>query len=82
MTIEQKAKAYDKALEKAKDFYKDYEQRDNQLYADDLESIFPELKESGGGQNKTKVDSKSKGLPKGTRGVWQECSTIRFDDKY
>ena len=46
MTIEQKAKAYDKALEKAKDFYKGYKQRDNQLYVGDLEIIFPELKES------------------------------------
>ena len=46
MTQEEKAKAYDEALKKAKDFYKGYKQRDNQLYADDLESIFPELKES------------------------------------
>ena len=46
LSIEQKARAYDEALEKAKDFYKGYKQRDNQLYADDLETIFPELKES------------------------------------
>lgn len=46
MTQEEKAKAYDEALEKAKDFYKGYKQRDNQLYADDLETIFPELRES------------------------------------
>jgi len=46
MTTEQKAKRYDEAIERAKDFYKGYKQRDNQLYADDLESVFPELKES------------------------------------
>ena len=46
MNTEEKAKAYDEALEKAKDFYKGYKQRDNQLYADDLETIFPELCES------------------------------------
>ena len=46
LTIEQKAQKYDEALKKAKDFYKGYKQRDNQLYADDLESIFSELKES------------------------------------
>lgn len=46
LTIEQKAQRYDEVLKKAKDFYKGYKQRDNQLYADDLESIFPELAES------------------------------------
>ena len=46
LTIEQKAQRYNEALKKAKDFYKGYKQRDNQLYADDLESIFPELAES------------------------------------
>lgn len=39
-------KKYKEALEKAKDFYKGYKQRDNQLYANDLETIFPELRES------------------------------------
>lgn len=46
MTQEEKARRYDEALERAKDFYKGYKQRDNQLYADDLETIFPELCES------------------------------------
>ena len=46
LTTEQKAKRYDEALERAKSFYKEYKERDNQLYADDLEKIFPELKES------------------------------------
>lgn len=46
MTQEEKARRYDEALERAKDFYKGYKQRDNQLYADDLETIFPELRES------------------------------------
>lgn len=46
LSEKEKAKRYDEALKKAKDFYKGYKQRDNQLYADDLESLFPELKES------------------------------------
>lgn len=46
LTIEQKAQRYDEAIKKAKDFYKGYKQRDNQLYANDLETTFPELRES------------------------------------
>ncbi len=45
LSIEEKAERYNKALEIAKGFYKGYKQRGNQLYADDLEIIFPELKE-------------------------------------
>lgn len=44
-------KKYKEALEKAKEFYKGYKQRDNQLYADDLETIFPELR--GGKEERT-----------------------------
>lgn len=63
---------YDKALEKAKDFYKSYKQKDSQLCADD----FPEPKESEGGQIKTKVNSKSKGLSKETGVVPRPLSSM------
>jgi hypothetical protein len=51
MTQEEKAKAYDKALERAKEILNSYEKRGLKellFYAkEDLEEIFPELKESG-----------------------------------
>ena len=50
MNIEQKAKAYDEALERAKEIINSYEKRGLKellFYAkEDLEGIFPELKES------------------------------------
>lgn len=50
MTQEEKAKAYDKAIKRAKERIKDYEKRglkEQLFYAkEDLEGIFPELKES------------------------------------
>lgn len=45
MTIEEKAQAYDEALERAKDVYTYYSDDTEQLRK--IESIFPELKESG-----------------------------------
>lgn len=49
-TQEEKARAYDEALEMARQIIKDYKKRnlDSQLFyvKEDLETIFPELKES------------------------------------
>lgn len=47
MTVEQKAKAYDKAIEKLRDFYRDYDTVSNLIdVKEELAKIFPELKES------------------------------------
>jgi hypothetical protein len=48
MTQEEKAKAYDEAVRKAKDIIKYYETHNREYEAsiEDLEAIFPELKES------------------------------------
>lgn len=46
MTTEQKAKAYDEALEKAKIWQNHLYETNDKDYADELNYIFPELKES------------------------------------
>ena len=46
MNIEEKAKRYDEALGKARRYYDEYKTRDNILYVEDMEEMFPELKES------------------------------------
>lgn len=47
MTVKQKAKAYDKAIEKLHNFYKDYDTVSNLIdVKEELVKIFPELKES------------------------------------
>ena len=48
MTVEQKAKAYDKALEKAKIWQEHLYDVNDKDYADELNYIFPELSESEG----------------------------------
>lgn len=48
MTTEEKAKAYDEALEKAKSMIDDLRKGEDILAVSDLESMFPELKESEG----------------------------------
>ena len=48
LSIEEKAKAYDKALEKLRDFYRDYDIVSCLIdVKEELANIFPELKESG-----------------------------------
>lgn len=46
LSIEQKAKAYDEALERAKVYHKQLLDEDNPEWASEIEKIFPELKES------------------------------------
>jgi len=46
LSIEDKARRYDEALRKARIYYDDYKTRDNILYVEDMEDMFPELKES------------------------------------
>ena len=46
LTIEEKAARYDETLAKAKRYYNEYKTRDNILYVEDMEDMFPELKES------------------------------------
>ena len=46
LTIEQKAQRFDEALGKARRYYDEYKTRDNILYVEDMEDMFPELKES------------------------------------
>ena len=46
LSIEEKAKRYDEALEKAKDYHKQLLDEDNPEWASEIEKIFPELKES------------------------------------
>lgn len=46
LSIEEKAKAYDEALEKAKDYHKQLLDEDNPEWASKIENIFPKLKES------------------------------------
>jgi hypothetical protein len=46
MTQKEKAEAYDEALEKAKDYYKQLLDEDNPEWASEIKKIFPELKES------------------------------------
>ena len=46
LSIEEKARRYDEALRKARIYYDDYKTRDNILYVEDMEDMFPELKES------------------------------------
>ena len=46
LSIEEKAKRYDQALGKARRYYDEYKTRDNILYVEDMEEMFPELKES------------------------------------
>ena len=48
LPIEEKAKRFDEALEKARRYYDEYVSRDNILYVEDMEDMFPELKESEG----------------------------------
>ena len=45
LSIEDKARRYDEALRKARIYYDDYKTRDNILYVEDMEDMFPELKE-------------------------------------
>ena len=46
LSIEEKAKRFDEALGKARRYYDEYKTRDNILYVEDMEDMFPELKES------------------------------------
>lgn len=46
MTDKEKIKAYDEALERAKDYHKQLLDEDNPEWAGEIEKIFPELKES------------------------------------
>jgi hypothetical protein len=46
LSLEQKAKRYDEALEKAKDYHEQLLDEDNPEWASEIEKIFPELKES------------------------------------
>ena len=64
MTTEEKAKAYDEALESIKELYS----KSSRVVVsrEEFETIFPKLKESEDERNKTVVDSKPEGLSKGT----------------
>lgn len=46
LSIEEKAKRYDEALEKAKNYHKQLLDEDNPEWASEIEKIFPEFKES------------------------------------
>ena len=46
MTQEEKAQAYDKAIEKAKKHYEECKMRGNDWFVEDMEDMFPELVES------------------------------------
>ena len=46
LSIEEKAKRFDESLEKARRYYDEYKTRDNILYVEDMEDMFPELKDS------------------------------------
>ena len=67
MTKEEKAIAYDKALEMAKEILNSYEKRGLKellFYAkEDLEGIFPELKESGDERIRKELIEKVKETP-------------------
>lgn len=46
MIQEEKAKAYDEALEKAKKYHEECKMRGNDWFVEDIEDMFHELKES------------------------------------
>lgn len=56
LTIEQKAKAYDEALERARKLHKDAIYMDDNVHIKQYESIFPELKENDEKIKKALID--------------------------
>ena len=57
LSIREKAKAYDMALERAKDYHKQLLDEDNPEWASEIEKIFPKLKESEGERIRKKLIS-------------------------
>lgn len=74
MTQEEKAKRYDEALGKARRYYDEYKTRDNILYVEDMEDMFPELKES----EESKDDKIVKHLITLFKNEYGENSNARF----
>jgi len=56
MTQEEKAKRFDEIFVKARKYYDEYKTRDNILYVEDMEDMFPEFKENESDDERIRKD--------------------------